>query len=42
MLHHYVVLVTFWQYYLIKVTFQVWIEFCIINFKKIEERTGRK
>ena len=42
MLHQYVVLVTIWQCFLTKVTFQVWMEFCIINSKKPEERMGRR
>ena len=42
MLHQYVVLVTFWQCFLTKVTFQTLMEFCIINFKKTRERNGKK
>ena len=35
-------LVTIWQHFLTKVTFQTLIEFCIINFKKTRERNGKK
>ena len=42
MLHQYVVLVTFWQCFLTKVTFQTLMEFCIIHFKKTRERNGKK
>ena len=42
MLHQYVVLVTFWQCFLTKVTFQTLMEFCIINFKKTRESNGKK